>query len=126
LLAVPILFVTVLVLGPLLESYRAIAAAIDLIGAFGLNVLVFAWCRADGEERGYTFHRFFTYAVVVFGIKAMVYYIFRSRGFVQGMVSLGWFLMYLICAIVASVIVGVLIMIPLIITGLIGIEPPPR
>lgn len=123
LLAVPAIFIAMTVLGPLLGSYKTAAGAIDLVGIFNLNILVFAWCRVDSQERGYSLHRLFSYAVVFFGVFAMIYYLFRSRGFVDGLSSVGWFLLYIFCSVVLSTIISIVITIPLIASGLINVGP---
>jgi len=73
-----------------------------------VNVLALMWAKIDAEERSYELSRHFTLAVVVFGIFAIIYYLFRSRGASGGLISFGWLVLYIGATFLALIIVSVI------------------
>lgn len=63
-----------------------------LLFAVAFNVLTVFWCAFDSRERGETLGRYFTLAVVIFGVFALFYYFFKTRGFKSGLISTGKFI----------------------------------
>ncbi len=118
----PLVWVAYLVFGIIFEADRGLSRIIDLIAGIALNILTFAWCRTDSEERGYSLHRFFPIATIIFGFLALLYYLFRSRGFRGGAISTGWFALYAVCSIIASGIVAMTILLALVMTGAVSAD----
>lgn len=105
------IFVTVgSVIGIIFDNHKDFSRLVDVILTLGLNIFSFAWCRMDSRERGYELHRYFPFAVIIFGTFALLYYLFRSRGFRGGLISIGWLILYAVLVVVAaSIIVGVIV-----------------
>src|SRR6187401_1455467 len=73
--------IAVEVLAMVFGGNRYLSAIIAVINVFGWGLGLLAWCKADSRVRGYQLHRSFPLAVVLFGQLALLYYLFRSRGF---------------------------------------------
>ena len=71
-----------------------IANVVNVVFGIALNVLALMWAKIDAEERRYELGRYFTFAVVLFGVFAIIYYLFRSRGARAGLISTGWMILY--------------------------------
>jgi hypothetical protein len=97
---------------------QAVGLASLLLGIV-LNVLALLWARIDAEERAYRLHPLFTLAVVVFGVFAIVYYLFRSRGASRGLISTGWLILYGVGMLFALMIVSLVVTLMLIAVGLL-------
>lgn len=95
---------------------------IDVLFAIAANIAAFAWIRIDSRERRYPLHRLFPYAVVIFGTLALFYYIFRSRGFVDGMSAMGWLVFYLVCLVLACAVLMLVVLLTLALSGVLAIE----
>ena len=80
----------------------------NLILGILVNVLALMWAKIDAEERSYELSRHFTLAVVIFGIFAIIYYLFRSRGASGGLISFGWLVLYIGATFLALIIVSVI------------------
>ena len=117
---VPIFVCACSVLVIIFEEDKGFSLLIDLVLALGLNVFELMWCRMDGRERGYQLHRHFTFAVVIFGVLALLYYLFRSREFRGGLVSTGWLVLYVVALVVVSSLVSGLAIMVLILTGAVS------
>lgn len=105
--------------GLVLDSTAREPRAGDLLGTIALNIVVFIWIRHDSRERGYKLHSLFPYVVVIFGLLALIYYLFRSRGFPDGLFSTGWMLLYGAALIIAATIVTLLIGVVLVLIGVL-------
>ncbi|MFZ1699273.1 MAG: hypothetical protein WBO10_17955 [Pyrinomonadaceae bacterium] len=92
---------------------------LDIITAVGINFAQFAWVRIDSRERGYELHRAFPFLIVIFGTFAFLYYIFRSRGFVQGIVATGWLLAYFFGVVLSLFIIVLVVVVGLALTGIL-------
>ena len=80
----------------------------NLILGILVNVLALMWAKLDAEERSYELSRHFTLAVVVFGIFAIIYYLFRSRGMSGGLVTFGLLILYIGATFLALIVVSVI------------------
>jgi len=103
------------------EDSKGTSRLIDLLLTLGLNYAAYVWIRIDSEESGYELHYVFAFAVIILGLLALLYYLFRSRGFRGGLISTGWFLLYAATCFVATIILSLVISIALV---LVGILPP--
>jgi hypothetical protein len=105
---VPVLaFVSLLV--DMILGTNQIVAVFDLAAGIALNVLGLMWARIDAGERRYELSRYFTVAVILLGVFAIAYYLFRSRGFEKGLASTGLLVLYLIgIAFVIGILAGLI------------------
>jgi hypothetical protein len=117
-------FITILsvVFAAVLEEDKTKSQVFDLVTGVGLNICALAWCRFDSRERGYQLSRHFPIAIVLLGAFALLYYLFRSRGLKGGFISVGWLLIYIAVCVVAISIVGVVIMLLLLLTGVVPLD----
>lgn len=103
----------------ILAGENGIAAVANVALGIVLNVLALMWAKIDAAERQYELSRYFTMAVVIFGVFAIVYYLFRSRGSSGGLISTGWMVLYAVAIIVALSLISAIITIVLIVTGVV-------
>jgi cytochrome bd-type quinol oxidase subunit 2 len=54
-----------------------------------VSLLVLAWCYFDSLERHQSFYSWLRIVILIFGLFALFIYLFKSRGFKQGMRSSG-------------------------------------
>ena len=62
---------------------------IRLTFIIGISLLVLAWCHFDSVERHQSIYPWLRIVIVFFGLFALFIYLFKSRGFKQGMRSSG-------------------------------------
>ena len=91
----------------------------NLILGILVNVLALMWAKIDAEERSYELSRHFTLAVVVFGIFAIIYYLFRSRGMTGGLVTFGLLILYIVVTVFALAITTAIVTLLLVAVGLL-------
>ena len=92
----------------------------NLILGILVNVLALMWAKLDAEERSYELSRHFTLAVVVFGIFAIIYYLFRSRGMTGGLVTFGLLILYIVVTVFALAITTAIVTFLLVAIGLLA------
>ena len=117
---VPIFVSVCSILGIVFEEHKGFSLLVDIALALGLNIFELMWCRMDSRERGYELHRHFTFAVVIFGVLALLYYLFRSRDFREGLISIGWLVLYVIALLVVSSVVSGLVVMVFVVTGAVS------
>jgi hypothetical protein len=115
---VPVVWFANVMFGIVFADSQALGI-VTLILAIMLNVLALLWARIDADERQYELSPFFTLAVVVFGIFAIVYYLFRSRGASGGLISTGWLILYGVGMLFALMIVSLIVTLLLVAVGLL-------
>jgi hypothetical protein len=115
---IPIVALASSLIGLLLARSPYVAVD-DLVSAVVYGILVLMWCKADAAERGYKLSRYFPLAVVLFSVFALVYYLFRSRGFSRGLASTGLVILYLAGLFVVLMIVVGIIAVFLIASGVL-------
>jgi hypothetical protein len=92
---IPVLaFVSLLV--DMMLGTNQIVGIFDLAAGIALNVLGLMWARIDAGERRYELSQYFTVAVILLGVFAIAYYLFRSRGFEKGLAATGLMILYFI------------------------------
>ena len=92
----------------------------NLILGILVNVLALMWAKIDAEERSYELSRHYTLAVVVFGIFAIIYYLFRSRGMTVGFVTFGLLILYIVVMAFALAIATAIVTFLLVAIGLLA------
>jgi hypothetical protein len=60
------------------------------------SLLVLAWCYYDSFERHQSLYPWLRIVILIFGLFALFIYLFKSRGFKQGMRSSGMAVLYLL------------------------------
>jgi hypothetical protein len=109
---VPLLLISSIFFGSVFGEGYWLARVMELILVFGLCVCMYAWCRFDSDARGYDLHGKFVYAVVIFGHLALFYYLFRSRGFGGGALSILRYSIYIAVLLFVSFIVAAILLLP--------------
>jgi len=84
----------------------SIAVASFYLTAIGSNFLVFAWCHYDSLERNQTLGIGWRVLIIFLGIFALLIYLYKSRGFKQGLISIGWTLLIFLGIVFVSALVA--------------------
>lgn len=91
-----------------------VAGSLIFLGsALCWGVGIFLWCRIDGKERGDPLTASENVAIVMFGLLALIWYLFKTRGAKGGFKALVWTLVYAIgsyIALVAMLTVAIVIL----------------
>lgn len=95
------------------------AGLAQLLFGIVINVLALLWVKIDADEREYALSRLFPFAVVLFSIFAVIYYLFRSRGLNRGLISTGLLISYIVGVLFALIVVGSIVTILMVATGLL-------
>jgi hypothetical protein len=85
---------------------------LNFVSIIGFNLLIFAWCHYDALERNEPFGAGWRLLVILLGIFALFIYLFKTRGFKHGLISIGKTLLILVAAAIgAGVITAFVILI---------------
>lgn len=68
--------------------------AVSLFSTIGYGVGILLWCKADSNERN-------------IGIFTLIYYLFKSRGFKNGLISVGYTFLFILALLVVDIVVNV-------------------
>lgn len=117
---VPVFTFVFVALSLVFGENKGIERLFDIVLTLGLNVFAFVWCRFDSTERRYQLSRLFGYAVVIFGTLALIYYLFRSRGFLGGLRSVGWLLLYAVLLFLTTSILSAAVVLLLVVIGVVS------
>ena len=98
------------------------AGFVQIIFGITVNVLALWWAKIDADERAYTLSQFFPIAVVFFGVFAIIYYLFRSRGLNGGLTATGWLILYIVTTAIVLMIVSMIVTAVLVTVGLLPKE----
>jgi hypothetical protein len=77
-----------------------LSAAFGIVGGIVLNVFELMWARLDAEDRNYELSKYFTFAVVLFGVFAITYYLVRSRDTADSLRAIGLMIIYFVVLVV--------------------------
>jgi hypothetical protein len=80
-----------------------------ILSGIGYVVGLILWVHADARKRNIPLSAGFRIAAIIFGFFALIYYLFRSRGFSGGFISIGWLLLYIVALLVLSIIVNIVL-----------------
>src|SRR5258708_9773583 len=78
----------------LLAKWGWPADLIAILAAVAGVVAILLWIKIDCQERGTEISGQFRLLIIVVAAFALIYYLFRSRGFTGGLKSTGWALLY--------------------------------
>jgi hypothetical protein len=106
-------------MSPIVLFDSEFAGLVSFVFGFGVNVLALIWTKRDAEERGFRLSQVFPIAVVFFGVFAIIYYLFRSRGLNEGLRSTGWLLLYVVVTAVALIIISTIVTLLLVAVGVL-------
>lgn len=116
---IPLSLIASFVLEAVIQPGKGGGRLFDVLTGLVLNFLTFVWIKFDSEERRYRLHRLFPFTVVIFGIFALLYYLFRSRGIREGFLSTAWLVLYVAACFLTVTIVAVLVLAGLISAGFV-------
>lgn len=91
-----------------------------MLTSIGWGVGMLYWCTADSKERGEELSTAAKVAIVAFGIFALIWYLFHTRGAAGGSRALGWLFLY---AAAGFVLVTMAVALTLTVLHLAGIRP---
>ena len=110
----------------LLASQEGTAfSVIMLLSAIGWGVGILFWCKIDAEERREELTTGLQITIVAFGIFALVYYLFKTRGRQGGFRSIGWLLLYGVCSYLLVVVMASITVMGLKAAGIEVLPIPP-
>ena len=92
---------------------------VNLALGLGVNALALWWAKIDADERAYALSQFFPIAVVFFGVFALLYYLFRSRGVSDGLRAVGWLALYIVATSIVLMIASLFVTAALVTIGLV-------
>ncbi len=114
--------VVVTLAGVVLGRFEAVSAFIAILSAVGWAVGILAWINIDAEERAEDLSSGLRFAIIILGVFALAYYLFKTRGAVGGLKGLGWTLIYFLAF---FVVYFILVVIVFTILGLASVEKIP-
>lgn len=88
-----IIGVILMLIGMLLPDFITLRSNIEQVYNLGfavvMNLLLVFWCSFDSDERNEKLSSGMIFLIVIFGIFAILYYLFRTRGFKNGLFAVG-------------------------------------
>lgn len=85
----------------------SIEQTINLIFVVAFNFIMLLWCSYDSLERdGERLSSKFVLMIVIFGVFTLIYYLFRSRGFSAGLISIGKLILFFVVLTIGSAIIA--------------------
>lgn len=93
-------------LSVILGENSPLAQTFHYLTIFAINFLTFAWCHYDSQEREQSLGMGWRFLIIFLGIFALIIYLLKTRGFKQGLISIGWYLLILITASICSGLVA--------------------
>ncbi len=81
------------------------------LGSVGFGMLILWWCKIDSEERNINLGPGFRFLLILFGIFALIAYLFKSRGFKKGLIATGYTLLFWIIVSTVNAFVAALYLI---------------
>src|SRR5687767_1512424 len=81
---------------------------LDFLTIIGINLIIFAWCHYDSLERNESFGAGWRLLIIFLGIFALFIYLLKTRGFKQGLASIGKTILILLAAAVGAGIITAL------------------
>jgi hypothetical protein len=79
---------------------------IKLVATIAYGVAMLVWCTVDSRERGIELGYGFRIFIVLLGVLALIFYLFKTRGLKGGFVSIGYAFLFFLATIFISSIVA--------------------
>jgi hypothetical protein len=86
-----------------------VLSVITVANLYVNGLAVYSWIKTDSLERDIALPSWFVYVVLFFGVLALIWYLFKSRGFPEGLKSTGFFVLYIIGVYAAVFFVAILV-----------------
>jgi hypothetical protein len=109
LIAITALVVASSIAGWLAVVSEPVYSAVAIFTALGYTVGTLIWCHIDARERGISLGPGFRFLAILLGPLALIYYLFRSRGFARGFIAVGWMLAFVVILFVVNIVVNVVL-----------------
>ena len=90
----------------IIDENGALFKIINFLALFAFNLLTFAWCHYDSAERNQTLGVGWRFAIILFGLFALLAYLLKSRGMKKGLISVGKALLVFLGIFVVSVLLS--------------------
>lgn len=81
---------------------------ITLAFTIAFNLITVFWCSYDSIERGEKLSSGLILLTVIFGIFALFYYLFKTRGFRSGLIAIGKLLLLFIGFVLVSTVIQII------------------
>ncbi|MBX7169526.1 MAG: hypothetical protein K1X72_01140 [Pyrinomonadaceae bacterium] len=91
----------------ILFAKTALEPVISLATAIVIGIFILWWCKVDSLERNYELKTIFRFLIVLFGAFALIFYLFKTRGFSNGLIAFGYVLLILFGLMMANVIITI-------------------
>ena len=88
------------------ENNASLEPIISIASVIGLGFCILLWCKLDSIERNQSLSAVFRVCLVLFGIFALVVYLFKTRGFKGGLIAFGYFLIIVIGFAIVSTLIN--------------------
>jgi hypothetical protein len=86
------------------EKNPPVSQIITFFTAIGYGIFILLWCSFDSRERNEDLGAGFRILLVIFGAFALLFYLFKSRGFKKGLISIGYLLLFLLILVLVNTI----------------------
>lgn len=87
------------------ESNSSVEQILLFVSMLGTGFCILLWCSLDTAERNEKLGAGFRFLLVLFGIFALIVYLFKSRGFKRGLTAFGYLLLVFVVYVILSAIV---------------------
>ena len=87
------------------EGNSSVEQILTFISVIGTGFCILLWCNLDSGERDEKLGTNFRFLLVLFGVFALIVYLFKSRGFKRGLIAVGYLLLVFAGYILASAVV---------------------
>jgi len=101
--------IVVTLAGVVLGRFEAVSSFIAILSAVGWAVGILAWIKIDAEQRAEDVSSGLRFAIIILGVFALAYYLFKTRGLAGGLKGLGWTLLYFLAFFLVYFVLVVLI-----------------
>jgi hypothetical protein len=87
----------------------SVDVALYYISVIGTNFLVFAWTHYDSLERNQPLGVGWRFLIIFFSLFALLVYLFKTRGFKQGIKAIGWLLLIILIMTIGTILASIIV-----------------
>ncbi len=87
------------------EGSSSVEQILVFVSMVGTGFCILLWCNLDSAERSEKLGSGFRFLLVLFGVFALTFYFFKSRGFKRGSIAIGYLLIIFIVYVLISAVV---------------------